>query len=132
MKQARILQTLKFAVLAGAAGALIYTFTGPGATGPPRLTAPAERKAMPQIALSDLKGAPWRLSDHRGEIVLVNFWATSVRALPLGDPRPGGSRKTVRSERRVVRGNFNGRATGIRRPAVCLEIRHPIPGARTR
>jgi thiol-disulfide isomerase/thioredoxin len=40
------------------------------------MTSPAERKAMPQIELSDLKGAPWRLSDHRGEVVLVNFWAT--------------------------------------------------------
>jgi cytochrome c biogenesis protein CcmG/thiol:disulfide interchange protein DsbE len=76
MEHARLLQIVKFAVLAGAAGALIYTFTGPRATPPARLVSPAERKAMPPIALSDLRGAPWRLSDHRGEIVLVNFWAT--------------------------------------------------------
>jgi thiol-disulfide isomerase/thioredoxin len=76
MDRAQILQFTKFAVLAGAAGALIYTFTGSHDERPTRMTSPSERKAMPQIELSDLKGAPWRLSDHRGEIVLVNFWAT--------------------------------------------------------
>ena len=76
MDRAQALQFAKFALLAGAAGALIYTFTGPHGERSRPMTSPSERKAMPQIELSDLKGAPWRLSDHRGEVVLVNFWAT--------------------------------------------------------
>ena len=76
MDRAQILQFTKFAVLAGVAGALMYTFTGSHDERPSRITSPSERKAMPQIELSDLEGAPWRLSDHRGKVVLVNFWAT--------------------------------------------------------
>jgi peroxiredoxin len=31
---------------------------------------------MPEFTFPTLDGAPWSLSDHRGRIVLVNFWAT--------------------------------------------------------
>jgi cytochrome c biogenesis protein CcmG/thiol:disulfide interchange protein DsbE len=86
MSQARLIQTLKFAALAGAAGALIYTLTGPRPAPSSRLASPADRKTMPQIALSDLQGTPWRLSDHRGEIVLVNFWATWCARCRLETP----------------------------------------------
>ena len=32
--------------------------------------------ATPALELSDLQGAKHRLSDYRGKVVLVNFWAT--------------------------------------------------------
>ena len=32
--------------------------------------------AAPQLELKDTKGAQHRLSDYRGKVVLVNFWAT--------------------------------------------------------
>ncbi len=39
--------------------------------------APAERGAVaPDFALPELVGAPVRLSDHQGQVVLLNFWAT--------------------------------------------------------
>ena len=34
------------------------------------------RKAMPPFNVSQLNGGRWKLADHRGEIVLINFWAT--------------------------------------------------------
>ena len=36
----------------------------------------AKRKNMPEISMPDLNGGSWKLSDHRGRIVLVNFWAS--------------------------------------------------------
>ena len=40
------------------------------------LTALKPAKAAPDFALPDLDGKPHRLSDYRGKVVLVNFWAT--------------------------------------------------------
>ena len=36
----------------------------------------AERKALPAIALEQLDGGTWRYEDHRGEVVLINYWAS--------------------------------------------------------
>lgn len=30
----------------------------------------------PALKLDDLKGTPWNLAQHKGKVVLVNFWAT--------------------------------------------------------
>jgi thiol-disulfide isomerase/thioredoxin len=35
-----------------------------------------ERKAAPDFSLGDANGAPLRLSDFKGKVVLLNFWAT--------------------------------------------------------
>jgi thiol-disulfide isomerase/thioredoxin len=35
-----------------------------------------ERKVMPELVMAELDGGTWRLADHRGQVVLVNYWAT--------------------------------------------------------
>jgi peroxiredoxin len=37
---------------------------------------PYKGKQLPDFELSDLKGGKHRLSDYKGKVVLVNFWAT--------------------------------------------------------
>jgi peroxiredoxin len=43
---------------------------------PAAITAANSRKAAPGFTLNDSKGAPVRLSDYKGRVVLLNFWAT--------------------------------------------------------
>ncbi|MGD0445119.1 MAG: TlpA disulfide reductase family protein [Edaphobacter sp.] len=35
-----------------------------------------QRRAMPELAMKELDGGMWRMSEHRGQVVLVNYWAT--------------------------------------------------------
>lgn len=37
---------------------------------------PSARKAMPNLVLAQLGGGEWKLADHRGQVVLINYWAT--------------------------------------------------------
>jgi thiol-disulfide isomerase/thioredoxin len=37
---------------------------------------PGGRQAVPELRLPGLDGKIWKLSEHRGRVVLVNFWAT--------------------------------------------------------
>lgn len=46
------------------------------ATGPMLLQAVPGMPAGPDFTLPDLAGAPVRFADHKGRVVLVNFWAT--------------------------------------------------------
>jgi cytochrome c biogenesis protein CcmG, thiol:disulfide interchange protein DsbE len=39
--------------------------------------APAsERRVMPELVMRQIDGGTWRMSEHRGQVVLVNYWAT--------------------------------------------------------
>ena len=48
----------------------------PAATPAQTMTPVADRPAAPDFALKDVDGKRHRLSENRGKVVLVNFWAT--------------------------------------------------------
>ena len=63
------------AVLIAAGGLYSFMlFNGRGA--PPAMLMPTLNRAAPDIAFTDATGAPRRLSELKGDVVLINFWAT--------------------------------------------------------
>ena len=40
------------------------------------LLPPTQRHPMSEIQMPDLQGSMWNLQEHRGHVMLVNFWAT--------------------------------------------------------
>jgi cytochrome c biogenesis protein CcmG/thiol:disulfide interchange protein DsbE len=76
MDRDRAVNIAKWAVLIGVVPVVLAVLM-PRADNPPGNVKPAAmRKAMPDFSLHDLGGADWKLSSHRGGVVLVNFWAT--------------------------------------------------------
>jgi thiol-disulfide isomerase/thioredoxin len=62
-------------VLVLAAGLLaIIVFTGRGT--PPSMLMPTLRATAPDLAFVDVAGRSRRLSEFKGDVVLINFWAT--------------------------------------------------------
>jgi cytochrome c biogenesis protein CcmG/thiol:disulfide interchange protein DsbE len=46
-----------------------------------------KRKVMPELVMAQLDGGTWRMAEHRGEVVLVNYWATWCE--PCWEETPG-------------------------------------------
>ena len=40
------------------------------------LIAVKERRALPEVTLTQLEGGTWKLTEHRGKVVLMNYWAS--------------------------------------------------------
>jgi peroxiredoxin len=53
---------------------------------PGQSTAANSRKAAPDFSLKDANGAPVKLSDYKGKVVLLNFWATWCHGCKLEIP----------------------------------------------
>jgi peroxiredoxin len=73
MSSTKLQITLSGALALGVA--LLIGNTGPSEAAPD-LKSPAERQAAPDFRLADSRGTPIKLSDYRGKVVLLNFWAT--------------------------------------------------------
>jgi thiol-disulfide isomerase/thioredoxin len=74
---AQILAGLGLILTGAAALAILPAAGGSRSTGVEFTAAPAQvRFEAPELTLTDLAGAPHSLSDFRGQVVLVNLWAT--------------------------------------------------------
>lgn len=68
--------------IAGTVVCLMVAVAGLGGAAPPGILPVAERNVVklgesaPNFHLRDLNGQPVALSDLRGKVVLLNFWAT--------------------------------------------------------
>lgn len=66
--------TLLAAALVG--GGLFAAALSKGGGAETALTAPAERKPVPNFAMQTLDGKEWRLAEHKGRVLVVNLFAT--------------------------------------------------------
>jgi len=64
----------RWTLLAAAVG-ILASCTSPNSDDV-RVKSEKERKATPDFALKDVTGATVKLSDYKGKVVLLNFWAT--------------------------------------------------------
>lgn len=53
---------------------------------PYRLIAPSARKPAPDFTLTDLHGHPLTLAEHRGHVVLLDFWAVDCGGCKIEIP----------------------------------------------
>ncbi len=67
---------LKIACVVLVVGGTIWALMPARRAGASVRPAAARDKKMPDFSLPELGGGSWKLSDHRGQVVLVNFWAT--------------------------------------------------------
>jgi peroxiredoxin len=63
-------------VFAAAASLLLAACTSPAVSGRSHLKPKGERNRAPNFSLKDANGKTVQLSDYRGKVVLLNFWAT--------------------------------------------------------
>lgn len=76
MDRDRAVRLTKWAVAIGVVPVLLAILRPPADNPPGNVRPVSQRKAMPEFSLKDLSGQRWQLRDHRGDVVVVNFWAT--------------------------------------------------------
>ena len=71
-----VTRSLAMAILAAAVLTIACSSTPSVEAAAPRLKPEKERKPAPELILKDANGATVHLSDYRGKVVLLDFWAT--------------------------------------------------------
>ncbi|MEO6912278.1 MAG: TlpA disulfide reductase family protein, partial [Edaphobacter sp.] len=59
-----------------AAGVMFFLSQRRGQMRAGGITPVALRRAAPEMVLEQMDGGSWRLRDHRGQVVLINLWAS--------------------------------------------------------
>jgi thiol-disulfide isomerase/thioredoxin len=67
---------LRFVLLAGAAAFVIYALAGRTDPVSSPFKSPDSRKSLSSFRLPQVDGREWDLSGQRGQVLLLNFWAT--------------------------------------------------------
>ena len=91
-------------VTAALLGLLMGSVSGCAATIRAPLEAPVARKAAPAFSLLDASGKSVRISDYRGKVVILNFWATECGGCRLEIPWFVDLDQTYRNTSAVVVG----------------------------
>lgn len=77
MDKDRLVIVAKWVVLIAIVPVVIAILIPRESGNPPGDVKPAAtRMLMPDFTLKDMSGSVWQLSAHRGDVVLVNFWAS--------------------------------------------------------
>lgn len=69
-------RSLGIAATAVLAGALFATTLSSRSAAEASVSSASERKPVPDFVMKTLDGRDWRLSDHKGRVVLINLFAT--------------------------------------------------------
>ncbi len=84
------------------ASALSIIFLPLHASADPQVTVAQKRAEAPEFELNDLKGEPVRLSQFRGKVVVVNFWATWCAPCKQEIPHLNKMLKTYKDQGLVI------------------------------
>lgn len=90
---------------------------GPGLAAPAPAAARAVRwpaaQATPELSLEDVQGRAWKLSEEKGKVVIVNFWATWCEPCRAEMPTLEAMAELYGSDVRVLAVNYKERDTRV-------------------
>ena len=111
-----------FVLLLGSA----LTLSAAGCSDEPELMEEASGKSAPDFVLPDLDGQLWQLSQARGQVLLINFWATWCEPCRREMPALARLHEAMADENFQVIGIHVGPSTEIKGFLVETPVGFPI------